>query len=299
MKQFYPFILILLYPAILIHAQNAATPNAGFESWTDQGNFDTPDSGWNTLNPYTAVFSVFTCEKATVAGEFNSGAAGLKLITRNVSGQNANGIATTGTIGITPPYNVSGGIPFTAKPDTMVVWYKSSPMLNDAGFIQFMLLDSVGDTCGYAKHQAPLGAPVGAFTRIAIPITYSTGATPVTSQWILSSSVGSTGQQINATLWADDLDLTNDTIITYRAMELTGIKFGGNPVSTELIVINGKKTEATITFYNAIGQNFGEFQINQYINRVDLSGLGNGNYICAVRDLAGIHLLTARVVVSR
>src|SRR5688572_9076851 len=113
MKHIY-FLLICLFAATTSFSQ--ALPNAGFDSWTNNGSFDDPVD-WNTLNSATSGWGVLTCLKATGA-DVHSGTAAIKLITQWVLIQNANGLATTGTIDV-QNQTVVGGLPYTLRPDSI------------------------------------------------------------------------------------------------------------------------------------------------------------------------------------
>src|SRR6188768_3135228 len=93
--------------------QNVATPNPGFENWTQVGNRFDPDN-WNTLNPSTAIIGILTCTRASGV-DVHAGTYAIKLTTKSVFGVTANGIASTATLITTPPYGVTGGIPYTGR----------------------------------------------------------------------------------------------------------------------------------------------------------------------------------------
>ena len=155
------------------------TPNPGFETWTQQGNYWNP-TGWNNLNSQTAILGVFTCTRGTGA-DAHSGTYGIKLTTKSVFTVTANGIASTATLVTTPPYGVTGGIPYTLRPDSITGWFKYTPAnSNDSGFVQFVLLGSANDTIGFVRFNTP-NTPVGAWTRFSRPINYSSAAAPTLS----------------------------------------------------------------------------------------------------------------------
>ena len=93
MKKIYLIAAVLLN-VIFVKAQNPALPNQGFEFWTQSGNHLDPDN-WNTLNNSTGILGIFTATRVTDA---HSGSYAIKLQTKLVFGQIANGIASTGTI---------------------------------------------------------------------------------------------------------------------------------------------------------------------------------------------------------
>lgn len=298
MKKIY-VLLALLGSSSLLVAQNAATPNAGFEAWTHVSGFtayDNPDN-WNTLNSTTSAFGVITCYKATAGGEFHNGATALKLITKNAVIQTANGIATTGTIN-TSNQTITGGIAYTARPDSITGWFRCSPVNGDAGFVQFMLLDASSDTIGYAKFFAPT-TPTATFTRFAVAITYYNAQTPVTSQWICSSSAGSTNQQINATIWVDDLDLIFNPSSIADAEKQYGIKIGPVPAANELHITNRDQRKATLVLYNTLGQTCGSFPLEGPSQKIDISALAQGSYVYSVLGENRELLVNGKLLIQR
>ena len=108
MKTVLTFILLL---GVMLSI-SAQIPNAGFENWTSGGNFDTPDS-WGNLNPTTAAHSVYTVVKGTSGPA--SGAAYIKLMTKDVGGVITPGIIVSGQLNESTLTPLSG-IPFTGRP---------------------------------------------------------------------------------------------------------------------------------------------------------------------------------------
>lgn len=200
-------LLLIMFSA---NAQNPALPNPGFEFWTQiSGSRWDPDN-WNTLNPSTAIIGVLTATRATGA-DVHSGSYAIKLQTKNVFGQIANGIATTGTLITTPPYGVKGGIPYTQRPDSITGWYKYTPAGTDSGFVEFILKGHNNDSVGYVRFVTP-NAIVSTYTRFAAKINYYSSANPDTAVWILSSSRGS-GPVVNSAIIIDDLNLVFNPIV--------------------------------------------------------------------------------------
>ncbi len=242
-------LLILIVGINTATAQNAATPNPSFENWTQNGNHWDPDN-WNTLNPNTAIVGVLTCTRATGA-DVHTGTYAIKLTTKSVFGQTANGIATTGTLITTPPYGITGGLPFTQRPDSIVGWYKCTPVNNDHGFAEFSLFDANNDTAGYVRFNLP-STTVSSFTRFSAPIAYFNTNTPVISQWILSSS-GPSNQVVNSMAIFDDVDLIfNPSAITSNASSGTySILY--SPQNTSLQITSANTQTYTIKIMNAAG----------------------------------------------
>jgi hypothetical protein len=238
MKKIYAFTL-LLFACTSVFSQ--ALPNPGFDNWTQVGSYEDPDN-WNTLNSATSGFGVLTCLKATGA-DIHSGAAAIKLITQFVLIQNANGLATTGTINI-GNQTVDGGIPYTLRPDSITGWYTCDPQGNDFGFVDFSLLDANGtDTVGFAHFQTP-NAAVSAYTYFSIPITYYNANTPALSRCVMSSSAGVTSV-LNSVMIIDDLALVfNSTGVREPLFGKSYVRY--NAAAGKLNVHAGQDSKVTV-----------------------------------------------------
>lgn len=200
MKKIYTLFLstILSLPVF-----SQALPNPSFDNWANMGGYDDPVN-WNTLNSLTYQLGIITVQAATGV-DIHSGAAAIKMTTLPVGIQNANGLATTGTINVAG-MTVDGGLPYTLRPDSIVGWYKCNPLNGDYGFVDFTLLDAAGtDTVGFAHFQTPTSA-VTTYTRFSIAINYHNANTPALSRCVMSSSAGVTSVAYSE-LIIDDLDL--------------------------------------------------------------------------------------------
>ncbi|MEO8149869.1 MAG: T9SS type A sorting domain-containing protein [Bacteroidia bacterium] len=202
MKRILTIITASLMISGFAFAQDPATPNAGFENWTQIGSRYDPDN-WNNLNPSTAILGVYTCTRASGVDK-HTGNYAIKLQTKTVFFQTANGVATTGHLITTAPYGVTGGLPFTGRPDSISGWFKYTPASADSGFIQFQLKHN-GDTVGFVRFQTG-NYTTATYTRFSAPITYFSSATPDTSLWLLSSSRAA-NPIVNSALYVDDLQL--------------------------------------------------------------------------------------------
>ena len=202
MKRIITLITVGLLASGYAYSQDPATPNPGFENWTLVGSRYDPDN-WSNLNPSTAILGVYTCTRASGVDK-HSGNYAIKLQTKSVFFQTANGVATTGTLITTAPYGVTGGIPYTGRPDSITGWFKYAPVGADSGLIQFSLF-AAGDTVGYVRFQTGNYA-TSTYTRFSAPITYYSSATPDTALWLLSSSRAA-NPIVNSALYVDDLQL--------------------------------------------------------------------------------------------
>jgi hypothetical protein len=300
MKKQYFFFAAALLSAAFTYAQNAATPNAGFETWTHTSSTVAYDdaTGWNDLNSTTAGFGSVTCYKATAAGDFHSGTAAIKLVTTSVFGQNANGIATTGTIN-TSTQAITGGIAYTGRPDSIAGWFKSTPGSSDRGFIQLLLTGtSDTDTIGYVIFRAPSSA-VSSYIYFSAPVWYKS-TNPVTkSQWILSSSKGASGQQVGTTIYVDDLNLVFNPAGIQEEELLTGFHVGPNPAMNTVQVFNTKLTRGYIALFEVSGRKVATYQVNEASNAIDVTGLPQGIFLYTIFDEQGKALNNGKLLIQK
>jgi hypothetical protein len=265
------------------HAQNP-TPNPGFENWTQVANYWNPN-GWNNLNSNTAIIGVFTCTRATGA-DVHSGTYAIKLTTKSVFGITANGIASTATLITTPPYGVTGGIPYTQRPDSITGWYKYTPAsAADSGFVQFVLLGSSNDTIGFVKFNTPNTA-VGTYTRFSRPITYFSAATPSLSYWILSSSDG-VNPVVNSSIIVDDLALVFNTTGISNPEHFSQVSVVNTWVDGVVMINNPTPSPIRVEIFNSSGQMVTHTMIDSGRNSVATSSLPEGIFMMRFSDSQG------------
>ena len=207
MKKIFTLISLLSVSTAGLWAQ--ATPNAGFETWTTAGSFNTYDvaTGWDSPNPSTAIIGTFVCVKTT---DKHSGTYAIKLIAKSIAGLgNSPGVACTGTFPSGFGGNISGGIAYTLSPDSIVGWYKYTPVAGDHGYAQFLLFGSAAnnaDTIAQAIFNTPTTA-VNTYTRFSAPLVYRNTHAVTNSMWLLCSTKNGDAPVLNTVLFADDLDL--------------------------------------------------------------------------------------------
>lgn len=275
----------------VLRAQNP-TPNAGFENWTQVGNHYDPNN-WNTLNPSTSILGVFTCTRATGA-DVHNGTYAIKLTTKSVFGINANGIATTATLITTPPYGVTGGIPYTQRPDSIVGWYKCAPAsAADSAFVQFILQGSANDTIGIARFGMP-NSTVSTYTRFSKALTYFSPATPVNSYWILSSSDG-VNPLVNSTLIIDDLALVFNSVGMAEQDDGISVELLNSLISDVVYVNNHTSGMATVRIYNASGMLVLSSDIGPGQTELNSSNFSNGIYFYQVTGADSSRQLTGKL----
>jgi len=259
-------VLTFLF-TITFFVSNAQIPNNGFENWTNQGTYFTPDD-WGNLNPYTAILNVFTCQKGTPG---NPGSSYLKLITKSLIGISVMpGIALTGEIDTALNLN-GGGFPFTERPLSLTGKWQYMAYGIDQGFIgaaltRWNVTNQSRDTIAMITYALP--GMVMAWGNFSLPFTYRNGYVPDTAFIILSASGAK--PVVGSYLYADNLAFTgtagipeaslsdrfflfpnpasNAVTVNYNAKEVA-------PVNISIFDLNGKLVDEFNPGYAAYGEN--------------------------------------------
>ena len=282
MRKIYLLYILLFSFTPVVYAQNPL-PNPGFENWTLNGNYYNPDN-WNTLNPNTIVLGILTATRA-MPPDVHGGNLAIKLTTKVVFGLTANGIASTGTIITTPPYGVTGGIPFSGRPDSIAGWYKYLPQGTDSGFVQYLSLDANNDTVAFVRWSAP-NANVTSYTRFSKALTYYSSNTPAIAQWILSSSRGS-NPVVNSVIYLDDLELiTNPVGITEDQPE-SDVRVYANLQTGMMTVMNPSGLDLLITVFDATGKKLLIHEMHEKRFETAVRLRKNGMYLYRVTNRSG------------
>ena len=303
MKKIFTLLFISSVSISALFAQ--ATPNPGFESWTHVAAsfpapaYDTPDS-WNTLNPTTAGLGQITCVKGSAAGEFHAGAAAVKLITKSIAGQTANGIATTGTIN-TITQTIGGGISYTARPDSMIGFYKYTPAAaTDNGFAEIQLLGAGGDTdtVGYVRFMTP-SITVGTYTRFSKAIVYRSVSAVAKSIWILSSSKDAVTHTVNSTAYFDDVNLVFASTSNVAEQPKLQLTVGPNPSNGKLVINNTLINNGIFVLYDVTGRKIAEKRIEGTSTLIDLDAFPLGLYIYSITDEKNNVIKTDKLIIQK
>ncbi len=272
------FILAVTF-AVSAEAQNI--PNAGFESWAPGFGYEDPNS-WGTLNALGLLGVPVSVTKSTSR---HSGAFSAKVETiladLEMSGtpEPFPGILFIGSLNVLSQSAVFG-MPFTAKPDSLVGWIKYSPVNVDACavVVQLSKWDAVNITqefIGFGIYSS--ASPSSSFYRFSVPIEYESQSTPDTLQVTVVSSAEEGQGQVGSAVWIDDLSLIYNTS---SIGELNGSSFEvfPNPVSDELSI--SSKTVDKMEVYSATGILIDHIVIDSgLIYTYDTKKLANGLYL--------------------
>lgn len=288
MKKIYALLFSI---TVYSTAFSQALPNQSFDNWTNAGSYDDPDN-WNTLNAATSGFGAITAQKAT-GNDVHTGAAAIKLVTLYVLIQNANGIATTGTINV-GNQTIDGGIPYSLRPDSLTGWYKCDPQGADYGFVDFSLLNAAGtDTVGFAHFQTP-NAAVNTYTYFSVPVVYYNANTPALSRCVMSSSAGFTSV-LNSVLIVDDVDLVfNPDGIREPVFGNANVIY--KATSGKLIVNSEKK--AKLSVIDISGKMVLNTSVNEGNSEYTLSDLTAGVYAFILTDDSAAKISSGKFIIQ-
>ncbi len=292
MNKILTLLLFILCTAPSVQAQNPL-PDSSFEAWTNAAGYDNLTS-WNTLNPNTFTFGVLTALKASGA-DAHSGTFAVKLITKTVLSFTANGIATTGNIDAATQ-TISGGIPYTGRPDSISGWYKYTSVGGDNGFVVFVLLDALNDTIGIANFTTP-AASVGTYTYFSTAINYFNSGTPVLSRCLLSSSAGFTAV-VNSTFIVDDLSLISNSTGTRENIPMALNSVNYLPTSKTILISSPSLTIKRAELRDISGKVITSFPIQQLETEYKLENLSSGIYFVLLFDDSTKLSLSRKILVE-
>jgi len=301
MKKIFTLISILSISIVSLMAQ---TPNAGFESWTSHssllGSYDTPDS-WNCPNSQTAIVGVYSCLKGAPG---HTGSYAIELITKNIGSpinQLVPGFATTGTIPSSITGSISGGIPYTLRPDSITGWYKYTPQGGEKGFVEFILFGSttdLKDTIAVGDFSTP-STTVSAYTRFSAAMVYRSANAVANSMWLIgSSSDDGLTASIGSTIYVDDLNLVfiQSGIAEQKAPEFT---ISPNPAVDHIIIKNELKLNSIFCLYDITGHKLAEEKIGNTSTIINVNTFSEGLYIYNIIDENNVVTKSGKIIIQK
>lgn len=250
----------------------AQIPNSGFENWTSGGNYETPDS-WGNLNPSTAAHSVYTVTKGTSAPA--SGAAYVKLMTKDVGGTITPGIIVSGKINETTLKPLSG-IPFTGRPEKLKgKWQYMGYGTDVASFGGWLTKwnTSVNSRDTIAILSGNTSGMLHSWGDFSFPFVYRSAAIPDTVVLMISSSSATPVK--NSFIWLDELAFDGTVTSLQEAQNLKPeMSLYPNPASqyVKISFMNSGADKATFILNDNIGNRVVEYiaELNPGSNTIQL-----------------------------
>lgn len=225
----------VLFLALLSGSAFAQIPNNSFESWTNMGTYENPDS-WGTMNNTTALASVYTATKGTPG---SPGLSYLKLTSLTVGPGVVNGIAVSGVLDTTTMLPKSGfsyttrSANFTGKWQHMI--YGSSQGGITVLLTQWNTSLNKRDTVAIANQT--LSGMAMSWANFTIPFTYFNGNNP--DSCIIFLRASGSAPTNNDYLWVDNLGFSGT---------VTGMEEMGGPITNISVFPNPASSQINLTF---------------------------------------------------
>ncbi len=267
-----------------------AQPNPGFENWTTQYSYETPDN-WQTLNFLSITFPANPISALKATGvDKHSGNYALELKTIFINNNPFPGSITdtmgdvfTGKINISPP-SLKYGYAYSGRPAKMEFYAKYQPVATDTagGAIYLFKWNGIKrDTIAYGDLKIP---PASAYTSFQINIDYTSTEVPDTALIAFSSSYKKSRARVGSTLFLDDLAFTGWVGIEENKLYADKVKVFPNPAKGE-INISAQIPEAdNVQIIEASGKLSGTFKIQDYNAKVNTNLYSEGTYFYNIRD---------------
>lgn len=212
----------LMIDNVQVKTTTAATwtpPNYSFETW-DAINTEDADDWYSSNLMYSEDTTVFK----TTDAYSNTYAAEIKTVV-GIYNDTLQGYLSNGPM-------VNGGwfsgVPYTAVPTTMDLYFKYLPSGSDTAFVQIDLMEGINSIGG---GSAQIYNATGTYTVLSISVNqYSLGT--VDSMRITFSS----GKNPGTSLFVDQVSLNGGTVSTKELTTTNGVKHFPNPVVDELTI---------------------------------------------------------------
>ncbi len=248
MKNFL-LITIIIFPFV-IRAQQV--PNGNFEAWTQSSNYADP-TGWDTPNSVSSALGVIivSMESSIV----QNGSFSAKIQTKSIFGTPVPGLLTLGDFNInttTFEATITGGTPFTAKPEALSGYFQYEPVFNDQALIGIILLKQNGNIWDtIADGNFTTTSTVITWTPFTATLNYRTTETPTHMNIIILSS-DRNAPQPNSTLYVDNLSLSYPSSVQSFSVQTPQISFSNGNIK---IVLNStQQSIQEIEIFNLPGQ---------------------------------------------
>lgn len=274
------FLLIgLLSASSFVNAQSF--PNGGFENWTDFTLYEEPQN-WSGMNIMSMFGADPTAQKSIDA---HNGTYALKLTT-SVSDLGGDGEMDTipGIIMLGNVDMMSGsgtaGYAFTARPDSLIGWYKLTSPNNDPFMLQFTSTkwDNTNQTAETIATGIYTGTAQSNYVRFSMPINYLSTSTTDTIQVYIANAMNESG--VDNQLFIDDLSFVYNSTASIVENDIQ-FNIAPNPVVNELKIAS-KEPMKEIRIQDINGQTLLVTDVNQMNATIQTNELSSGMYFCTI-----------------
>jgi hypothetical protein len=225
-------------------------PNNSFENWSSVGSYSDPTE-WTTPNSTSYVFPFYVLT-VTESSESADGTKSARLETKDILDIPVPGLLTLGELNVNVFENTSsitGGVPFSYRPEKITGFYKYSPASNDSLLIAVFLLKFnnttlQSDTIGIGAFSSP--ETINEFTDFEANIEYDNEEMPDSMNIIVMSS-DVTNPVVGSVLHIDNLSFSYG-VGTEQLFEENVFRVFPNPFQNEIFIetTGSKRTEVRI-----------------------------------------------------
>lgn len=259
MKSVNWIVFLFVFMSVNILRGQTVIPNAGFENWTNFGNYSDP-TGWDTPNqelmmiPFIGITVVSKSTDHHGTGSFSA-----KLETKHytIPSMDVPGFMTCGKLVInlsSGSFVLSGGVPVVDIPTHLKGYYKYIPKGGDSCAIGIGLTKTTGavvDTVGIGSFSTK--DTVNDWTPFSAWINYISAVAPDTMN-IIAISTAQEVMTVGTTLYVDDLYLDYT------------VGFDKKDPAAGISIYNDRETDRLMVFFDF------EISENTSIRLFDMTG---------------------------
>ncbi|MCK9613268.1 MAG: T9SS type A sorting domain-containing protein [Bacteroidales bacterium] len=272
-------------------------PNSGFETWTNMGAYENPAS-WGTMNNATAPSGIFT---ATKAAPGSPGSFYMKLTSKTIGGNVANGIAVSGILD-TIEKKPKSGFPFALRPQTFTGKWQHMIYGSSAGAVTVFLTKwntslVQRDTVAFANYS--LSDMAMSWANFSINFNYLSVEFPDTCVIFLRASGSS--PTANDYLWVDNLSFSG-SVSGISETEGSGFSLNAfpNPANDQI------EFTCSASFHSGdrmiISDMYGKVVFDKPVSessvKINTSHFANGTYVCKLVNNYNVQYYTDKFTIQ-
>ncbi len=281
-----------------------AIPNSSFENWTQVPSAPMKNpTDWGTSNIKATGVNVETVTKDSLTPHTGSYCAKLTSVKpMPFVNSIAPGLLTTGKFNmnlIAQTGTVSGGIPWTSRPQKFKGFFKSAPASGDQVFIACVLFKTntatgKPDTVGQAYFTST--QTINTWTEWNIDFTYRTNDTPDTLNVIFMSSDGRFTPKQGSVLYVDDVSVEGLATEVVEEVRPSKTSVYPNP-ATNMFIVESSNAISQIIVRDILGKVVEkQTLVNAYQKAINCESYNMGIYIVEIHNSIGVE--TRKIVIK-
>ncbi len=275
MKKIYLVGLVLSMVSFL---RSQTIPNAGFENWTTTQFIVPSPNSWFTLNLLGLSSFTFPVTKSTDkhSGSFAAKCETVSLqFVDTIPAQVFPGLIALGDFDLVTQTG-SFGIPFTARPDSMVFWVKSTMIGGDTAMAYVQLSkwnSSLNGQDIIGVGEVSFTETFSSYKRFSVPLQYNSTDTPD------SLNIGFlSGNTLGSYIIVDDVSLVyNTSDVKELADDAKSIEIFPNPVNEEISI--RVQNDEDVEIVNSLGVRIYSLKLKKgTVTKLQTENYSNGLY---------------------